>query len=315
VRVAAVAWCTLSIYWAALPRWWLRAALAGAFAAASLGALAALPDRLATGAVAAAVAAVVACWALVPLFTERRYSPESAKLASATFFQDQVTVHDVRDFTYRTAADFDAHYEDRTYDLGAARTLDLVVSYFGAGSAVAHTFLSFGFEGGRYLAVSIEARRLQHDVFHPKKALFKRYELMYVWGDERDLIGLRTNHRGEHVYLYRTVATESATRQLLVDMLQRTNELTRQPVFYSVLRRNCTTMIVRHLNRTRLTGKPYRRRILMTGYADHYAHEDGLLAIEGDFAAAKQRARIDDRARAAGRAADFSRRIRTHIAG
>ena len=35
--------------------------------------------------------------------------------------------------------------------------------------------------------------------------MFKQFELIYVVGDERDIVGLRTDHRDEEVFLYHTV--------------------------------------------------------------------------------------------------------------
>ena len=41
----------------------------------------------------------------------------------------------------------------------------------------------------------------------PGKGSARQYELMYVLADERDVVQVRTNHRGEQVYRYRTTAT------------------------------------------------------------------------------------------------------------
>ena len=52
------------------------------------------------------------------------------------------------------------------------------------------------------MAVSIETRKERGEEYSAFKGSFKQFELAYVIADERDLIGLRTNHRGEDVYLY-----------------------------------------------------------------------------------------------------------------
>jgi hypothetical protein len=46
-----------------------------------------------------------------------------------------------------------------------------------------------------------------------------------VVADERDLVGLRTNYRGETVYLYRIRIPLSEARALLVDYLNEVNQL------------------------------------------------------------------------------------------
>ena len=67
--------------------------------------------------------------------------------------------------------------------------------------------LSFGFAGD-HVAVSIETRKKKGEAYSSIAGFFKQYELIYVVGDERDLIRVRTNYRRpeEQVYLYRTRA-------------------------------------------------------------------------------------------------------------
>ncbi len=59
---------------------------------------------------------------------------------------------------------------------------------------IAHTFLSFGF-GDDHLAIFIEARKEATEGYSSIKEFFKQYELIYIVGDERDLIRVRTNYR------------------------------------------------------------------------------------------------------------------------
>ena len=68
---------------------------------------------------------------------------------------------------------------------------------------MAHTLVSFGFDDGQFLCVSVEARRQRWQSYSPLWGLFRSYELMFVLGDERDIVRLRTNIRREQVYMYR----------------------------------------------------------------------------------------------------------------
>ena len=72
--------------------------------------------------------------------------------------------------------------------------LDFYVSYWSEG-LVGHTFLSFIFDNAPPLSISIETRPEVGEGFDPLASLFKQFELIYVVGDERDLVGVRTNHR------------------------------------------------------------------------------------------------------------------------
>lgn len=65
--------------------------------------------------------------------------------------------------------------------------------------------------------MSIETRKEQDDSYSAVLGFFRRYELCYVVGDERDLIGLRTNHCGEQVQLYRIGGATNNIRGLLLD--------------------------------------------------------------------------------------------------
>ena len=93
----------------------------------------------------------------------------------------------MRDFHRRTNEDFDIRYEDRTYDLNKIRTVEIIVSQYGV-EDIAHTFLSFGFEGDEYLAMAIKVRKQKGEDYSPRKWIFKQYELHYVVGDVRDLV-------------------------------------------------------------------------------------------------------------------------------
>jgi Domain of unknown function (DUF4105) len=102
-------------------------------------------------------------------------------------------------------------YYDKTFDLAKLRSVDLFLSYWGS-PYIAHTIMSFGFEGGDHVAFSIETR-------------------------------------------------------------------------------------------------------FVNGYLDELAYENGAVDASLPFAEFKARSRINERAKAADRAVDFSTRIRTHLTG
>jgi hypothetical protein len=66
---------------------------------------------------------------------------------------------------------------------------------FNDNRALAHTMLSFGFEDGDYLGVSVEVRLEKGETYRPTLGLFGQFELIYVIADERDLIRVRTEYR------------------------------------------------------------------------------------------------------------------------
>ncbi len=242
------------------------------------------------------------------------YPPELA-MAQVDFNGDLVTVRGVRDCDYRTKEDFDVRYETRTYDLRDLKTLDVMVNYWGM-SSVAHTFLSYGFSDGRYLSVSIEIRPEVGEKYGMLAGFFKQYELIYIWGDERDLVRLRTNYKGEQVYLYRASWSPEVIRKLFVTMLQRTQGLYATPQFYNTATQSCTNTIGNDIIAAHIMKIPWYKRRLATGGIDRRLYAGGVLETRGKpFEELRKEALIDDRARAADKDPDFSVKIRTHLFG
>ncbi len=241
---------------------------------------------------------------------DRDWKKGEERLAWADFEGRQVRVHNLRNARYRSVDDFDVVWEERTYDLDRLRTAWFVVEPFSDYRGPAHTLMSFGFEGGDYLAVSVELRKEEGETFSPLLGLLRQYELMYVVGDERDLIQLRTSHRHDQVYLYPVRAPRERIEQMLVSMLRRTNSLREEPEFYNTLTSSCTTNIVSHVNELVPGRVPLSYTVLLPAYSDELAYDLGLIETDLPFAEAKRRFNINDEAlRYAGRE-DFSRGIR-----
>ncbi|HEV2846845.1 MAG TPA: DUF4105 domain-containing protein, partial [Thermoanaerobaculia bacterium] len=146
--------------------------------------------------------------------------------------------------------------------------------------------------------------------FSPWKGLARQYELMYVIGDERDLIQLRTNHRRDQVFLYPVRAPRERIEQMFVGMLRRANHLKVKPEFYNTLTSTCTTNIVSHVNELVPGRIPFSFKVLLPGYSDELAYKIGLIDTELPFPEAQRHFRIDDDALGFAGRQDFSQRIR-----
>ena len=241
---------------------------------------------------------------------DREWTRDQRALPRATFAGDSVRVDNVRDIRYRSTTDYDVALDTRSYDLRALESVWFVVEPFSGHRGPAHTFVSFGFRGGEYVAISVEIRKEEGEHFSPLNGLLRNYELMYVVGDERDLVKLRSNYRHDDVYLYRTTATPEKGRALFVSMLRRANELAEHPEFYNTLTSTCTTNIVRHVNEIAPKRVPFSYKVLLPAYADELAYEIGLLDTTVAFDSLRARARINDRAAKYANSPDFSRLIR-----
>lgn len=238
------------------------------------------------------------------------WSTDQQVLPSATISGDLVTIQNVRDFSYASVDDYTPSYYTGVYDLSRIKTVDYIVEPFGDFSGAAHTFLSFGFEGDQYVAISVEIRKKKGQSFTPWKALLKDYELMYVVADERDAVKLRTNYREDSVYMYPTRIDQAHAKQLFLSMIHRVNELHDKPEFYNLITNTCTTNIVRHVNEISEVKVPFSYRVLLPGYSDKLAYELGLLDTTLPYEEIRERYKINDKAMQYATSSDFSVKIR-----
>ncbi|MBN9595263.1 MAG: DUF4105 domain-containing protein [Afipia sp.] len=310
-RALLVAWAALAIYYSNLPWPSLRLALAVAFAVFAIWALWFSRQRRMSVIFGALFLGVVGWWIAIPPSHDRPWRPEVAVMPRAFIDGDRVRISGVRNFDYRSRNDFTARWEEREILLSHLTGIDFYVSYFTEGP-VGHTFLSFTFDNAPPLSISIETRPEVGEGFAPVASLFKQFELIYVVGDERDLVGVRTNHRGEPVYLYRLNASVNDARRLLMVYLARINELADQPEFYNLLTNSCTINIVRYANAAGRAGR-FNIRHLLNGLIDSYLYHSGRVDTTLPFDELRRRSLINEAARAADGAPDFSQRIRTAL--
>ena len=281
---------------------------------AAIVGLFARPIRRTTVAFLVVFALVLAWWSRIEPRNDREWQPEVAVLAYADVHGDQVTMHNIRNFDYRSETDFTPRYYDKTFDLNTLDTLDLIATYW-MGDAIAHMMVSFGFGGRDYLTVSIETRKERSESYSTLAGFFKQYELYYVVADERDLIRVRTNYRKdppEDVYLYRTIAPAENVRRLFLSYIAKINSLKDHPEFYNTLTTNCTTNIWMH-TKVNEQSLPLNWKILASGYVPQLAYEHGRLDTRLPFEELRRRSHINEAARAANDAPDFSQRIRANV--
>ncbi|MGH7429700.1 MAG: DUF4105 domain-containing protein, partial [Candidatus Methylomirabilaceae bacterium] len=202
-------------------------------------------------------------------------------------------------------------WEDRTYDLARLRGLDLFLSFWGP-TLIAHTIMSWEFDDGQHLAVSIETRREQGEPYSALRGFFRQYELYYVVADERDLVRLRTNYRGERVYLYRLRGTPELARALLLAYVDEVNRLATRPKWYNAFTHNCTTAIRFHVQQVGIRN-PWNWRILTNGKADELLYLRGTIHTGLPFAELRAKSDITTKAQAADHDPAFSRRIRAGL--
>jgi hypothetical protein len=314
VIIPVSAWASLAL-WYRLPAPEIaRAGAAGLFAVGALTSLAAMIFRRAFKpllALGIAFAAVLLWWSTILPARDGDWAPDVARQTTGAIDGDRLTLTDVRDFEWRGESDFTQNWAPHRYDLSGLRTLDLFLSYW-AGPQMAHFILSFGFEGGEQLAWSVEVRRAKGGVYSPIGDLFKSNPLVILATDERDVVRVRTNVRGEDVRLYRLNTPPDAARALLRQYVEEANALADKPEFYNSITTNCTTAVAKMIRAAGGT-LPFDWRLLLNGYLPGFLYDRRIVDARIPLSELMARASIGVSARAAGDSPDFSRLIRIGV--
>jgi hypothetical protein len=313
ILFALLLWATLALYYSSLPWPWARLALAAAFAAFGIWALWIRRRSRARWVLAGLFVVVLAWWSTVLPSHDREWRADVAVMPRAIIDGDRIRITAVRHFDYRSRDDFTVRYVEREVSLAHLQGVDLFVSFWMRGP-VGHTFVAFVFDNAPPIAVSIETRPTVDEGYDPIASMFKQYELIYVVGDERDLVRVRTNYRDEEVYLYRVRMTPEAARRLFLVYLDRINELAARAEWYHLLSNSCTINIIRYANVAGRTGRLDIRHLL-NGLIAGYLYDTDRLDTTLPFDELQRRSNITAIAQAAGNADDFPQRIRASLPG
>jgi hypothetical protein len=268
---------------------------------------------LALAAFAAAFAALLSWWVRLAPSNDRIWADDVSRMATGTVDGGRVTIHNVRNFEWHSRTHYAQAWETRHYDLDQLRSVDMIMSHW-TGPAIAHMLISFGFGDADHVVFSVEIRRRKGQLFSEIGGFFKEFELIVIAADERDVIRVRTNVRGEDAYLYRLELPAAAMRSLFLGYIDEINLLARSPRFYNTITVNCTTLVYHMM--TRIVGRlPFSYRLLFSGYLPAYVYRVGGLDRRFSLRELREGGRISQRARQAGDRADFSALIRQGIPG
>jgi len=311
--VAMAGWGTLALYYSNLPLK-LRPVAAAVFGVTGLVlVIRGWNHRRARRLFLVVFVLLVVWWLRIPPGNNLDWQPDVAVLPWATFDGNRVTIHNIRNCDYRSETDYTVRHYDKTFDLDKLRNADYYLIYWGS-PLIAHTMVSFDFDGGDYVCFSIETRKTKGQEYSAVKGFFKQYELTYVVADERDVVRLRTNYRHEDVYLYRLKARPEVIRKVFLDYLREVNRLKEHPVWYNALTDNCTTNIWKRMSPYSPKAR-FDWRILVNGYIDKMTYERRTLDQSLPFPELKRRSYINGKANAAANDPNFSKLIRQGLPG
>jgi Domain of unknown function (DUF4105) len=330
LRRAAVAIITLLIAlvfvapasaWSALALWfrlpgpeWVRGAAAGLFVLLSLATIVALFTRRRIPALAVftlVFAGLLLWWSTITPPKDGDWLPDVARQTTGKLDGEILTLSDVRDFDWRSEDAFTERWQPRSYDLSKLETLDLFLAHW-SGPEMAHVIMSFGFADGQYLAWSVEVRREKGSDFSPVADAFRRHTIIYLATTERDSIHLRATIRHEDVRLYRLNTAPDRARLLLLEYVAESNALAERPRFFNSITANCATTVFK-LVRAAGGTYPLDWRLIINGFLPGYLYDHGAVDTSIPLDELIERAKVGEKARAAGDSPDFSRLIRVGV--
>lgn len=219
--------------------------------------------------------------------------PLHERRASAVFDGDSVTIHNFRDAEHHSDAPVEVRWRDQSFDLSDVETAELIIQPFGDGPFLTHIFITFGFENGEQLAVSVEARRVSWDRFQPLGGFFRNFETYPVFGTERDLIGKRLAHvPPEEMYFYPLQLTPDEVRSVLEDLLRFSTDLSETPDFYDTLEESCFTGLVNQSRELKSRIPSWDIRRWIPGYALPLMRDHGLISDELPLVEQQMRAHL-----------------------
>ena len=224
------------------------------------------------------ISLVIVLWFIfLPASNQRDWSLEVSRLPKITFNDNKVAIENFRNFRY-TRNETKEKFEKCIFDLDKLIGTDMLISYWDNYRSIAHTLVCFRFEDGQNIAISLEVRKEKGEKYHPTSGMFKQYELIYIIGDEKDLIPLRTKLRKEETFLYPMNLNKKHSKLFLIDILEAANDLHANPRFYNSLGQNCTTTLIDHLNKVGNFNISFTSKVLLNGISDYYAYQlEGII--------------------------------------
>lgn len=266
--------------------------------------------RLLVPAVVAAAALLALIWLLtLRPANDREWAPGVSVLPTVTIAGDRVHLRNLRDFRWGEDGIAEARWTERHLNLADLRELELVVEPFRDSELMAHTMLCFGF-GDERIIVSVEARKEQGETYGLVAGALRQFELMYVFGTERDLLTLRAVTRQTRLYLYPIRAEPDFIRALFLDLAASANDLHQQPRFYRSIRDNCTTTLVQHFDRHLEDRIGLQPDTLFPARTGRLLHRRGFMRTDLGYDQAHRHCRIDERVRQHAADPAFSRLLR-----
>ena len=216
----------------------------------------------------------------IPALQNRQWDPEVDHILTFEKQGNIVTLHNVRNFNWRTETDYDVHWETRTVNLDHITGVNIINSYW-MGPQIAHTLVSFNFKDSKPITFSLEIRKEKGESFSTFGGFFRKFELSLIAADEKDIIYTRSNARGEQVYFFPVKMPEQEMKALFEQYLSKASDLQENAKWYNTLTSNCTTLVFDMVQAISPFELPIDYRLIASGYLPNYLYD--LNALSHDW--------------------------------
>lgn len=181
--------------------------------------------------------------------TNQDWEDGGKEVAQVYIGKATATIARIKNFSYKeTDKEYNIDFYDKDFPLTGVKNVYYMVNPFW-GYNFAHTYLTFEFENGEYISVSVEARKNKTQSYNPLYGAFKTYNLLYLFADEKDITTLRTIVRDDKLYSYKLKLSEQEKNDLWQVVLERGEKTAKQPEFYNTLFSSCTTNVFVQMNK------------------------------------------------------------------
>ncbi|HBI16603.1 MAG: hypothetical protein UR60_C0001G0002 [Candidatus Moranbacteria bacterium GW2011_GWF2_34_56] len=233
------------------------------------------------------------------------------KLAKLEIQDSKIKVINFRDFDWKQNNVAGINYIQKNFDLDKIMGVDVAISHFSEFEGMAHIFIIFRFEDNQNMVISVETRREKGESFSPILGVLREFEIIYVVGSERDIVGLRTDLRKERMHIYPMTSSAKEARELFLLIAKDINNVYDEPIFYNTLFNNCTNVITRRMGDVFDIKFPFTYKIILPGLMHEVFYKLKLIPVDKSLAEIKNYYLIDNN-KVNKNSVDYSSQIRKH---
>jgi hypothetical protein len=231
-----------------------------------------------------------------------------------TFDGNLIHVDNIRNFKFDEEGPIYKGYENRTYDLNELNRVWFFVEPFSKWDGVAHTMFSFDFDDGQTVTISVEARKEKNEKYSALSGIFNKYELIYIWGNEYDLLARRTKTAGYDIYMFPLKTSKEFAQKLLLDLANTTHKLETVPKFYNTFFSNCTNTLANAANNVVPGTIPWNWARILPGYSEEFLYKHKFIDASGTLSEIKEKYSIKEIVNRLEEDINFSKNLREELA-